>query len=211
MSSLVCTQCGGPLPEAAAHAVVSCPFCGVVSKPAPKVVERVVERIVVATPTDAPATLRCPRCADGLRTTAIGSTTLAGCGHCGGIWLDGASVERLRKIRDTDVETAARRMVGAVLRKVDRAPFVSCPVCATAMRRTEAPGTMHYVDTCAAHGTWFDGMELPQFIEAFAEARAGEISDEDARAAGLPGAETKPGGGGFFSDLFESLGALTSK
>lgn len=77
------------------------------------------------------------------------------------------------------------------------------------MKRTEAPGTIHTIDTCAAHGTWFDGLELPQFIEAFAEARAGEITEEDARAAGLPG--SGGGGGGFFTELFEAASGLLSK
>lgn len=209
MASLLCAQCGGPLPEAAARSVVTCPFCKVVSKPAPEVVEHVVERIVVATPTDAPGGLRCPRCADGLRTARVGASTLAGCGHCGGIWLDTKTVDHLRVVRDTDVETEARRLVGVIMRRVDRSPLVSCPVCSTAMRRTEAPGTIHTIDTCAAHGTWFDGLELPQFIEAFAEARAGEITEDDARAAGLPGSGSS--GGGFFTDLFNAASVLLSK
>ncbi len=208
MTSLVCSQCGGPLPEAAARSVVACPFCKVVSKPAPEVVERVVERVVVATPVDAPGGLRCPRCADALRTITVQTATLAGCGHCGGIWLDTKTVDHLRTTRDTDVQEAARRLV-AIIQRVDRAPLLSCPVCKTAMQRTEAPGTMHFIDTCVAHGTWFDGLELPQFIEAFAEARAGEITEDDARAAGLPGSGSS--GGGFFTDLFNAASVLLSK
>ena len=141
MTSLVCAQCGGPLPEAAARSVVACPFCKVVSKPAPEVVERVVERVVVATPVDAPGGLRCPRCADALRTITVQTATLAGCGHCGGIWLDTKTVDHLRTTRDTDVQEAARRLV-AIIQRVDRAPLLSCPVCKTAMQRTEAPGTV---------------------------------------------------------------------
>lgn len=210
MSSLLCAQCGGPLPTDAARSVVTCPFCGVVSKPAPQIVERVVERIVVATPTDtAKGGLRCPRCADGLREVRVGKSVLAGCGYCGGIWLDTATVEHLRAVRDSDVEDAARRLVGVILRRVDRSPLVSCPACAKAMQRVEVPGTLHSIDTCAAHGTWFDGMELPQFIAAFAEARAGEISDDDARAAGLPGSTGLEGG--FFTDLFNAAGMLLGK
>lgn len=184
--AILCSRCGGPLPAAAAHVAVTCPYCAATNAPAPKVVEHVVERLVVATPKDAPGGLRCPRCADPLRSTRVHDTDLSSCDHCGGIWVDKVTVERLTARRDPDVETAVRRICGAVFRRVDRQKLASCPVCGQAMKRREIPETVVLLDACDAHGTWFDALELNELIRSAAEARAGEISEADAEAAGVP-------------------------
>src|SRR4051812_37635373 len=116
MSSLLCAGCGAPLPEDAARAVTTCAFCGTASTPAPRVVERTVERIVVvAAPGATPGGLSCPRCAVPLAEARVNQTLLRGCERCGGIWLEPDAVERLRDARDTEVEDTARRLVGLVL------------------------------------------------------------------------------------------------
>ncbi|CAN5379863.1 hypothetical protein BH09MYX1_BH09MYX1_18920 [soil metagenome] len=193
MSAITCSRCGGPLPPSAAHVATTCSFCGATSAKAPEVIETVVERVVVVAPKDASA-FRCPRCADRLRDASVKGTVIRGCDQCGGIWLDSATVEHLKNVRDDELGLAARRLVGVILRRADRSPMVSCPVCGVAMTRTEVGGTIHCVDTCKLHGTWFDGLELPEFISAFAEARAGDVSEDDAEAAGVPR--------GFFTKLF---------
>jgi Zn-finger nucleic acid-binding protein len=165
----------------------------------------VVERVVVAmAPGESGAPrLRCPRCAEGLTERHVHATVLAGCKSCGGLWLDAASVDRLTKARDEELERAARRVNGVFVRTrpvPNRMAAISCPVCAAPLRRVEIPDSMHSVDACDAHGTWFDrddGDELQMFVRAFEAARAGEVTDEDLRHAGVPGA-----GGGFFARLF---------
>ena len=67
VGSISCTHCGGPLPASAADVAVACPFCGFVSAPAPKVIERVVERvrphIIVQDEAGRTTELFCLRCA----------------------------------------------------------------------------------------------------------------------------------------------------
>jgi Zn-finger nucleic acid-binding protein len=206
--NLTCLHCGGGLPPAAAHAPVACPFCGATSVPPPKVVERVVERVIVAVPAGepGPARLHCPRCAGGLTEKQVRQSVLAGCQACGGLWIDAATVERLKKARDEELERAARRMHGVLMVRgpaPNRMAAISCPVCAAPLRRVEIPDTMHSVDVCEAHGTWFDrdnGDELRMFVTAFEDARAGVVTEDDLQHAGVPGA------GGFFARLFRSGG-----
>jgi len=166
----------------------------------------VVERVVVAVPAGepGPARLRCPRCAEGLTEKQVHGSVLAGCKSCGGLWLDAASVDRLRKARDEELEQAARRVNGVFIRRgpvPNRMAAISCPVCSAPLRRIELPDTMHSIDACDAHGTWFDrdnGDELQMFVTAFEAARAGEVTGDDLRHAGVPA------GGGFLARLFRS-------
>ena len=205
---LACARCGAVLPPGAAHAPVACPYCGATSVPPPT--ERVVERVVVAVAPGetGPPRLRCPRCAEGLTERRVHSSVLAGCKRCGGLWLDAASVARLTRARDEELERAARRVNGVFVRTgavPNRMAAISCPVCAAPLRRVEIPDSMHSVDTCDAHGTWFDrdnGDELQMFVTAFEAARAGEVTDEDLRHAGVAG-----GAGGFFARLFRTRGS----
>jgi Zn-finger nucleic acid-binding protein len=199
MNELRCARCGAPLPPSSARAAATCTYCGATSAPPPRVVERVVERVVVATAQEPDgATMRCPRCADGLREARSGDAVVRACRACGGVWLEAATVERLMRARDPELETAARRLVGVVLMPVpNRHARISCPACGATMRRVEVPETVHSIDVCDPHGTWFDRDELPIFVSAFAEARAGEVTDDDLDAAGV--------GGGFFTSLFRKL------
>jgi Zn-finger nucleic acid-binding protein len=88
-------------------------------------------------------------------------------------------------------------------------PDRTCPA-----RRAQLAKTCHAIDLCETHGTWIDRDELPQLINAFAEERAGEISNEALQAAGVPGGldaglATDDEAGFFtrlFRDLFKSLG-----
>ena len=190
---VICGHCGGTLPYEAAYQAVVCPFCGTTAAPKPRVVE--VERVVVQA---APGTRGlCPRCAESLRETLVNDVAFRACERCGGLWLDNATVDRLSKARDQDVEDAARRAIGIVMHRIDCTPRVGCPECSKTMVRKEIPETIHYLDTCPEHGTWFDYRELPMFVQVFADRRAGEITEDDLQAAGVER--------GFFSDLFARI------
>jgi Zn-finger nucleic acid-binding protein len=206
--ALLCPGCGAPLPESAARNVTTCTFCGVSAAPPPRVVEveRVVQRVVVA-PTEGTAGLACPRCGARLRDRPTRHTLLRGCGDCGGIWLDNDSVRRLRDVRDTEVEEAARTMVLVIrpMSQEQRTAELSCPECNVRMRRVGIPESIHSMDVCDQHGTWFDRSELPMFVRTFSEARAGEVGADDLAAAGVPTT-----GRGFFTDVFEAVFMLMS-
>jgi Zn-finger nucleic acid-binding protein len=168
--------------------------------PPPTVVERTVERVMVVAPTGdgAEGALMCPRCASALRDVRSGQSVLHACMSCGGVWLDRATVDRLSRERDPDLERAAGRILGLMRPPPGlRDPLICCPVCAAPLRRTEIANSVSQIDVCDAHGTWFDRNEVIYFAEASAESRAGEVSEDDLRAAGV--------GGGFFSRLFRSL------
>src|SRR5258706_16409259 len=99
---LLCPKCGAPLPEDAARSMAVCGFCGVVSTPsAPKIVERVVERVVVVQGAPQanvpPGVFVCPRCAAPLFEGKAGEILLRGCGVCGRIWLDNDGALRVVK------------------------------------------------------------------------------------------------------------------
>lgn len=149
------------------------------------------------------APLPCPHCAHSLSKRRVGEAQLAACGTCRGIWLDSATVHRLRNAHDEEIERAARGLGGRELAPAarNRTGPLLCPDCQGPLRRVDIPNTMYTVDTCDAHGTWFDRFdddELQVFVTAFEEARAGKVTDEDLRNAGV--------GGGFFARLFRSGG-----
>jgi Zn-finger nucleic acid-binding protein len=204
MGENTCAGCGAGLPPEAARAPVTCAYCGATSAPAPQVVERVVERIVVVAPQVAPgapaeARVHCPRCAAGLVERRIGPGLVAGCKTCGGLWLETSVVERLRATHDDALETELRRPFGVVIAlgpTPNRHANISCPVCSGPLHRVEVPDTIHSIDVCEAHGTWFDARELPIVIDAFKATRAGVVTDDDLESAGV--------GGGLLSRIFGS-------
>lgn len=198
MDTLTCAKCGGPLSATAADHVVTCPFCGVVSKPAPTVVT--VERVVAVKGEGGGPS--CPRCAAPLHESAIGKHRVIVCTSCSGLWLEHPTVEYLSSYNDAELANAVQRRAGIVVRKMDCSALVTCPFCRKPMdrRSIEAPGYTTYVDVCKEHGTWFDAGELRQFITIFADRRANDPGD-DAAPAKIPEE-------GFFTDLFSSIRAL---
>jgi len=198
--ALRCASCGGTLSPEAALGPARCPYCGATSVPPPRVIERVVERVVVATPPGAAddARLRCPRCATGMPEKRLTIGFVAGCRTCAGLWLDASAVQRLRTTYDATLEEELRRPFGPVIVMgpiPNRNAALSCPTCAAPMRRAPIRETSPSgLDVCEAHGTWFDRDELGMLIDALREARAGEVTPDDLDAAGV--------GGGFFARLF---------
>jgi hypothetical protein len=64
------------------------------------------------------------------------------------------------------VREEPRRPGGEILAlaRSPRAPL-TCPVCRTAMECVGLSETVHDVDVCKAHGTWFDRTELAAFMD----------------------------------------------
>lgn len=199
MSSLACSSCGGPLPAAAVDIAVTCTFCGFVSSPAPKVIEKIVERvrphIIVQDESGKTTELFCLRCAYKMRVGHFKDIELQLCEGCGGVFLTKDVVERLAQHPDSEFRQYILRMEMSAMGRPDRGP-VDCPMCKARMEVASMPGTVHNVDLCRAHGTWFDRTELAAYIEAQAAAQEAEkpaVTDDDLQAAGV--------GGGFFKSL----------
>jgi hypothetical protein len=180
---ILCQRCGAPLPPRAAHDVVACAFCGGTQAPAPRVIESVVERVVVVEA--APGTqIACPRCGGVL--AEIRPDVLRVCSTCGGAWVDATTVERLTRERDDDLVRAARRGIGPFApRDRDRRPKLSCSFCSGPLERKPLGELGDAYDVCTTHGAFFDHEELRKFVDAETERRAGTIDESDAKAAGL--------------------------
>jgi Zn-finger nucleic acid-binding protein len=204
VQDLSCARCGATLPPSAARVATTCPFCGATAAPVPRVVERVVERIVVAAPPTAEdgGVRRCPRCAEALHAATAGKMVVESCRTCGGLWIDRDNLALLDKY-DREATALAHRMVGLGRMFGAQLPSkeaeIGCPTCAKPLRRVKIQYTETSVDICDEHGTWFDWDELKVFAHPPSEDPSRELTPEELEAAGLSG--TSNAEGGFFSNL----------
>ena len=194
--ALDCERCGAELPPAAAHGPAQCQYCGTTSVPAPRVVEKVVERIVVVPQSDAGASGRagdllgaarppCPRCGNDLATVRTPQHTLRGCRTCGGVLLEPQTVATLERTRDEMILHAVKGVMPIFSYPLDQRPLLSCPLCKTALLRRDLGETGHSINTCEQHGTFFDRGGVVAFADLCQERRAGEVSEEDLENAGV--------------------------
>lgn len=111
---------------------------------------------------------RCPACEAPL--TALQTTLpMEGCEGCGGVWLGpDAAVHVLRGHGDELEREIARASASVETRASAARPtdpgHRACPRCAQTMGRLEVGATV--VDTCPAHGTWFDRREVGEIVVA---------------------------------------------
>ena len=101
----------------------------------------------------------CPRCRLPLRDTRGAAICL----QCGGAFLDAVAADSVVRALDESAQRAAA-LAGSnphatrVVDNLAKLAHVDCPVCHTRMQRF-AVGPVD-VDTCVAHGTWYDRCEL---------------------------------------------------
>jgi Zn-finger nucleic acid-binding protein len=115
-----------------------------------------------------PEPLACPRDRQVLVARVAEDETLHVCPKCIGIWLDAATLERLRGDR-LAMDALARHPLAAVASRgsaPDTLPPIACPSCrAHCVRRLFGRGADALViDTCREHGVWLDGGELHAFM-----------------------------------------------
>ena len=122
---------------------------------------------------------------------------IEGCEACGGVWLgpDGA-VHILRGLGDELEHEIARASTIVEARAAARpsdAGERSCPTCAQTMGRLTVGRTV--VDSCPAHGTWFDREEVSAVVRqcgALRRARANEEPLPGDEAFHAPHADERP-------------------
>ena len=184
-ATLHCPNCGAPAaPDAtvcaychARLAAVSCPSCfglafaGMTHCPhCGATLARHEE------PVDDAAALACPRGDGELRPVRVGETRLRECAACAGVWMDRATFlalcrERLRQAEFPAGRPPLARDAGLIDVEVH---YLRCPVCRELMSRVNfAHRSGVVVDTCAAHGIWFDRDELQRIVDFI---RAGRLS-----------------------------------
>ncbi len=200
-ATLDCPRCGAPAsPDSAtcaycqaALALVGCPRClGRVFAGA-----RYCQHcgapldLPTAPATEATKAVPCPRCAEVVSTLAprqLGPTSLLECPRCGGTWLDAHTVMSVIAERDRQaaLATALPGLVaeaGASRAHPGEVRYLKCPECARLMNRENfgrRSGVV--VDTCRAHGVWFDAGELGEVVGfvmrgGLDEARKRELED----------------------------------
>ncbi len=182
-SALSCPQCGGNV-----HAGDSrCEFCqaALLVKACPRCFARIfhgakhcnhcgcqVEVAATANADGSAKQLGCPRCesAPTMIARLVGDTLLDECPECHGTWLQVEAVDRLVSER-RQVSTQAVLGMGGPAPGSAPVPtppgrvYLKCPECETIMNRTNfAQRSGIIVDTCKAHGTWFDYTELPSVV-----------------------------------------------
>lgn len=149
--------------------------------------------------------LACPACGGGLEPPR--DLPVHGCRACGGVWLGPeAAVHVMRGQGDaTDEALVATAQRTASSRSTPpRVPDGSarvCPVCRSALFPLDLAGVT--VESCPAHGTWFDEREVERVVArttaarevALRKARGEDLSLEDVAstaAALLTAAVTLP-------------------
>jgi Zn-finger nucleic acid-binding protein len=136
-----------------------CPYCGAQVTPA---------KLSESTPE------ACPRCQFQLRAIEIGNSSLRECSHCGGLWVD---KDTLQKICDDHEKQEAVLGLGEMNPitpsenpSASQRMYIPCPVCGTLMNRLNFAGCSGIViDWCKPHGTWFDYNELPRIVSFIRE------------------------------------------
>lgn len=164
-----CEHCGAPL-ERSFERPATCTFCDRVNAPLQREVEvavpvQVVQKVVQVVGAGSPEALelRCPHCRKRLVSVVAKGVELAGCGGCGGIWIDNASARKVLSSPESVFADLARRAGANARDREVRGLRASCPVCTAVLDRVVVKGIE--LDVCDEHGTWFDPFELAVLVD----------------------------------------------
>ena len=91
------------------------------------------------------------------------------CEHCGGLWVDVSTFDRVCANREQQAAVLGGASVAPahqVSANNSRVSYAPCPQCGELMNRINfARCSGVIVDVCKGHGTWFDRDELCQIVE----------------------------------------------
>jgi Zn-finger nucleic acid-binding protein len=175
---LTCPSCGAGV----GHADPRCAYCAaeLLVKACPRCLSRVFHghkhcpacgaEIDLAAVGELHAERPCPRCAAPLHARRIHDIVVDECAACLGLFLDHVAIKRIVVDR---AQARAEALLGTLphaevsaLPRAGQKLYLPCPICHTVMnRRLFATGTGIIIDTCRAHGTFFDVGELPLIID----------------------------------------------
>jgi Zn-finger nucleic acid-binding protein len=170
---VACTACHTRF-EAAGYRDVHCPSCGALAQP---------------------ATVKpCPRCDLPLAAREVSDLVVDECSGCQGVFLDDIAVHR---VIDQHDHARAEALVAALPKTPKPTSggrmYVKCPTCTNMMnRKLFATGSGIVVDVCKAHGTFFDGGELPAIIAFVRNGGLAIAAKKDAQRAGDSGRAERP-------------------
>ena len=132
-------------------------------------------------------THKCPRCLCEIYAGEKDGFRIEACGRCGGVFVEADVAKRALAVGSRAPEELAHKVQQVTQRVVqndDRA--LECPECSAPMSKSTLGNAK--LDTCAAHGTWFDPHELAKAMAALRGdgALATSVSDERALEAMRP-------------------------
>ncbi len=147
---------------------VSCPSCFALMFRGSQYCPHCGARAVIAETSPGGMEHSCPRCHEPgavLQPLALGKERVEECAHCGGLWVDCATVERI--CRDAETQAAVLQLpppgVTPVVRPVR---YLKCPCCLSLMnRKSFAHGCGVIIEVCKLDGAWFDRDDLRRVIE----------------------------------------------
>ncbi len=162
-----CDHCGAPLARSRDRGAV-CSFCERPNSPLPDRVEvpvpvQIVHNVVQVSDASA-AEVRCPHCRSRLVSIHVEEVELAGCGGCGGIWVDNASARSVLESPRSIFSELARRAGANARHRGRRQEQAVCATCPALLNRVRTHGVE--LDVCSDHGTWFDAYELEHLVVA---------------------------------------------
>jgi Zn-finger nucleic acid-binding protein len=105
--------------------------------------------------------LGCPQCATAL-TPVQADVALFSCAQCGGAWID--AQESIAVLQGKHDPSEIQRRSTPPLPRTGPERSRPCPRCSEAMLPYPFADVM--LDTCPAHGTWFDHAEIERVVKA---------------------------------------------
>jgi Zn-finger nucleic acid-binding protein len=125
------------------------------------------------------SSVACPACGTPLTPLATPLPASA-CASCGGAWLTNeTAIHVMRGIGDAQDEELVQTTHAASAHAPSHPPADqprACPVCASPMTPLVVLGVT--VDSCAAHGTWFDRDEVERIASACKKQREAQEAEE---------------------------------
>jgi Zn-finger nucleic acid-binding protein len=107
---------------------------------------------------------KCPRCHEMMMKGSNQNFLMFGCPSCGGVWLNHQTSERIFSTLNPEALRMARAAYECSRKKEYEATnaHLVCPDCSQAMTRTLLDKAQVEIDTCYAHGTFYDRHEIQQ-------------------------------------------------
>ena len=131
-----------------------------------------------------PSEMPCPGCRRPLTRINVPDHTIAGCGGCGGIWLDNRASAIVAKaslhpelwtivtsLDAIDTSLGALAVADRSYREAAASGARQCPICRDVLKQFFPVGAIE-VDVCAEHGTFMDQHELRSIHNIVALERA---------------------------------------
>lgn len=177
---LHCPSCGGPVARSASHCdycrspldfnlkgkTIPCPHCFASNPADGSFCIRCAQPLkgLVRDGEVLPDRL-CPRCETPMSAKSIGEFSTIGCNECSGLFITNETFETMQA-NSVRVIFPAGKVPRSPLNPEATVRYIRCPVCRNIMNRMNfARISGVIIDSCSAHGIWFDADELEKIMD----------------------------------------------